>query len=93
MTATVSIMDMRQFLYDLHLQVHPNGLRHIRPDGRINQWLPPGNATVQKATSNMRQVALALTGGTVFLFELAAGGSGMLQVFFRCVLQESGTTA
>ena len=61
-------------------QVHPNGLRHIRPDGRINQWQPPGNATVQKATSNTRQVALALTGGTVFLFELAAGGSGMLQV-------------
>ena len=61
-------------------QVHPGGLRHIRPDGRINQWQPPGNAAVQRATSNMRQVILALSGGTVFVFELATGGSGLLQV-------------
>ncbi len=38
------------------LQVHPGGLRHIRPDRRINEWKVPGRRTINKATSNERQV-------------------------------------
>mmetsp|Transcript_4234 Transcript_4234/g.6990 ORF Transcript_4234/g.6990 Transcript_4234/m.6990 type:complete len:1205 (-) Transcript_4234:464-4078(-) len=51
------------------LQIHPNGLRHIRPDKRINEWKVPGRKTITHATSNERQVAIAL-GGDVVYFEL-----------------------
>eukprot|EP00197_Chlamydomonas_leiostraca_P002569 CAMPEP_0202858070 /NCGR_PEP_ID=MMETSP1391-20130828/754_1 /ASSEMBLY_ACC=CAM_ASM_000867 /TAXON_ID=1034604 /ORGANISM="Chlamydomonas leiostraca, Strain SAG 11-49" /LENGTH=642 /DNA_ID=CAMNT_0049536943 /DNA_START=87 /DNA_END=2011 /DNA_ORIENTATION=- len=51
------------------LQIHPNGLRHIRPDRRINEWKVPGRRTITKATTNERQVAIAL-GGEVIYFEL-----------------------
>jgi splicing factor 3B subunit 3 len=49
-------------------QVHPNGLRHIRPDRRINEWKVPGRRTITRAASNERQVAIAL-GGDVIYFE------------------------
>ncbi|KAL6757658.1 CPSF A subunit region-domain-containing protein [Haematococcus lacustris] len=51
------------------LQVHPGGLRHIRPDRRMNEWKVPGRRQITKATSNERQVAIAL-GGDVIYFEL-----------------------
>ncbi len=38
------------------LQVHPGGLRHIRSDRRINEWRAPGRRTIQRATTNERQV-------------------------------------
>jgi splicing factor 3B subunit 3 len=50
--------------------VYPNGLRHIRPDRRINEWRAPGRKTIARATTNERQVAIALTGGEVLYFEL-----------------------
>jgi splicing factor 3B subunit 3 len=55
---------------DSMLQVYPNGLRHIRPDRRINEWRAPGRKTIARATTNERQVAIALTGGEVLYFEL-----------------------
>lgn len=51
-------------------QIYPNGLRHIRPDRRINEWRAPGRKTVQRAATNERQVAIALSGGEVIYFEL-----------------------
>ncbi|KAF5839279.1 CPSF A subunit region-domain-containing protein [Dunaliella salina] len=51
------------------LQVHPGGLRHIRPDRRINEWKVPGRRQITRATTNEHQVAIAL-GGDVIYFEL-----------------------
>lgn len=38
------------------LQVHPQGLRHIRADRRVNEWRAPGRQTIKAAASNERQV-------------------------------------
>ena len=56
------------------LQVHAGGLRHIRPDRRINEWRAPGRRSVSRAASNARQVAVALSGGEVVYFEMDAAG-------------------
>ncbi|GBF95175.1 splicing factor 3B subunit 3-like [Raphidocelis subcapitata] len=52
------------------LQVHANGLRHIRPDRRINEWRVPGRRSISRAASNARQVAISLSGGEITYFEL-----------------------
>ena len=51
------------------LQVHPQGLRHIRADKRINEWRAPGRRTITKAATNERQVVIALSGGECIYFE------------------------
>jgi splicing factor 3B subunit 3 len=45
------------------LQVHANGIRHVRADRRINEWQTPGRKVVEKAAANARQVVIALAGG------------------------------
>jgi hypothetical protein len=55
-------------------KVHANGLRHIRPDRRINEWRVPGRRSVSRAATNARQVAISLSGGEVAYFELDAMG-------------------
>ncbi|MEW5303982.1 MAG: hypothetical protein WDW36_006625 [Sanguina aurantia] len=52
------------------LQIYPGGLRHIRPDRRINEWKVPGRRTIKCAASNERQVAISLQGTEIIYFEL-----------------------
>lgn len=59
---------------DSMLQVHPQGLRHIRPDRRVNEWRAPGRRAVVHAATNARQVVIALSGGELIYFELSAQG-------------------
>ncbi len=54
--------------------MHPGGLRHITPSRRINEWRAPGRRQIQRATSNLHQVAVALSGGEVVYFELDPHG-------------------
>jgi len=56
------------------LQVHPNGIRHIRGDKRIHEWKTPGKKTIVHAAANERQVVIALSGGDILYFELDALG-------------------
>lgn len=56
------------------IQVHNNGIRHIRPDQRTSEWKAPGRRLVQLASANSRQVAISLTGGEITYFELDATG-------------------
>ncbi|KAI8539899.1 hypothetical protein RHMOL_Rhmol09G0218500 [Rhododendron molle] len=35
---------------DSLMQVHPCGIRHIREDGRVNEWRTPGKRTIVKAS-------------------------------------------
>ncbi len=37
---------------DSLMQPHPSGIRHIRADGRINEWKTPGMQTIVKVGSN-----------------------------------------
>ena len=57
------------------IQVHPGGIRHIRPDSRTSEWKSPGGRIVQLASANSRQVAISLSGGEIIYFELDAAGS------------------
>lgn len=57
------------------LQVTPTGMRHIRPDGRVNEWRAPGRRSVTRAATNERQAAIVLSGGEVVYFELSVQGT------------------
>ncbi|KAJ1727996.1 pre-mRNA-splicing factor rse1, partial [Coemansia biformis] len=54
------------------VQVTPRAVRHVLPDGRVSEWLPPNNREISCAAANTRQVAVALarTGGQGIYFEL-----------------------
>ncbi|KAE8717986.1 Splicing factor 3B subunit 3 [Hibiscus syriacus] len=62
---------------DSLMQVHPNGIRHIREDGRINEWRTPGKRTTVKVGSNGLQVVIALSGGELIYFEVDMTGQLM----------------
>ncbi|XP_058774798.1 spliceosome-associated protein 130 A-like [Vicia villosa] len=62
---------------DSLMQVHPNGIRHIREDGRINEWRTPGKRTIDKVGSNRLQVVIALNGGELIYFEVDVTGQLM----------------
>lgn len=62
---------------DSLMQVHPNGIRHIRENGRINEWRTPGKRTISKVGSNRLQVVIALSGGELIYFEVDLTGQLM----------------
>ncbi|KAG8058068.1 hypothetical protein GUJ93_ZPchr0002g23542 [Zizania palustris] len=59
------------------MQVHPNGIRHIREDGRVNEWRTPGKKTITKVGSNQLQVVIALSGEELIYFEMEMTGQLM----------------
>ncbi|EWC47138.1 pre-mRNA-splicing factor rse1 [Drechslerella stenobrocha 248] len=56
------------------LQVHPKGIRHIRADRRVNEWPAPQHRSIVAASTNSRQVAIALSSGEIIYFELDSDG-------------------
>eukprot|EP00897_Mesotaenium_endlicherianum_P002524 jgi/Mesen1/229/ME1141729C07661 len=62
---------------DSLMQVHPGGIRHIRADGRINEWKTPGRKTVARVGHNRMQVVIALSGGELIYFEMDVTGQLM----------------
>ncbi|KAJ3708266.1 hypothetical protein LUZ61_011971 [Rhynchospora tenuis] len=62
---------------DSLMQVHPNGIRHIREDGRVNEWRTPGKKTIVKVGSNQFQVVIALSGGELIYFDMDMMGQLM----------------
>mmetsp|Transcript_24270 Transcript_24270/g.47531 ORF Transcript_24270/g.47531 Transcript_24270/m.47531 type:complete len:1062 (+) Transcript_24270:1-3186(+) len=52
------------------LQIHPQGIRHIRSDKRINEWKTPDKKVITQCAVNERQVVIALSGGELVYFEL-----------------------
>lgn len=60
---------------DALIQVHPRGIRHIRPGGRVNEWPAPQHRTIVAASTNERQVAVALSSGEIVYFEMDSDGS------------------
>ena len=60
---------------DALLQVHPKGIRHIRADKRVNEWPAPQHRSIVTASTNERQVVVALSSGEIVYFELDSDGS------------------
>lgn len=55
---------------DALIQIYPEGIRHIRGDGRIQEWRPPGGKKIVQSCLNDKQVAIALNGGDLYYFEI-----------------------
>ena len=66
---------VQQLGEDALIQVHPRGIRHIRADGKVNEWPVPQHRTIVAATTNERQVAVALSSGEIVYFEMDVDGS------------------
>jgi len=70
--ATTSTLSVSLLGDDSLLQIHPNGIRRIRSDRRINEFTPPNKGVISKVAVNQRQVAIALTDNSIIYFELDA---------------------
>jgi splicing factor 3B subunit 3 len=66
---------VQQLGEDALIQVHPKGIRHIQADGKVNEWSAPQHRSIVAATTNERQVAVALSSGEIVYFELDSDGS------------------
>lgn len=56
------------------LQVHPQGIRHVLADRRVNEWRAPSGRSIVCATTNKRQVVVALSSAELVYFELDLEG-------------------
>lgn len=59
---------------DSMLQVHQNGIRHVRKFQPVMEWKAPGKKVIEKCAANSRQVVISLAGGEVIYFELGPAG-------------------
>ena len=73
--STAPTLAVQQLGEDALIQVHPKGIRHIRADKRVNEWPAPQHRTIVAATTNERQVAVALSSGEIVYFEMDSDGS------------------
>lgn len=71
---SVPTLAVQQLGDDGLIQVHPKGIRHIR-SGRVNEWSAPQHRSIVAATTNSRQVAIALSSGEIVYFEMDEDGS------------------
>ncbi|KAF4620312.1 hypothetical protein D9613_000135 [Agrocybe pediades] len=65
---------VQQIGSDALLQVHPHGIRHVLADRRVNEWRVPQGKTIVSATTNKRQVVVALSSAELVYFELDLDG-------------------
>lgn len=65
---------VQQIGADALLQVHPQGIRHVLADRRVNEWRVPSGKTIVAATTNKRQVVVALSSAELVYFELDLDG-------------------
>ena len=65
---------VQQIGVDALLQVHPTGIRHVLQDRRVNEWRVPQGKTIVAATTNKRQVVVALSSAELVYFELDLDG-------------------
>ena len=74
------------------LQIHPQGLRHIAPGRRVNEWRAPGRKVITHAASNERQVVIALSGGEIIYFEMEFTTNQLMEVEKKDLSGESAFT-
>ncbi|KAI1002122.1 Pre-mRNA-splicing factor [Podosphaera aphanis] len=73
--SSASTLAVQQLGEDGLIQVHPKGIRHIRADRRVHEWAAPRHRSIVAATTNERQVAIALSSGEIVYFEMDSDGS------------------
>ena len=73
--SSASTLAVQQLGEDGLIQVHPKGIRHIRADRRVNEWEAPQHRSIVAATTNERQIAVALSSGEIVYFEMDTDGS------------------
>eukprot|EP01125_Pyxidicula_operculata_P009280 TRINITY_DN305_c3_g1_i1.p1 TRINITY_DN305_c3_g1~~TRINITY_DN305_c3_g1_i1.p1 ORF type:complete len:1202 (+),score=317.43 TRINITY_DN305_c3_g1_i1:1768-5373(+) len=59
---------------DALVQVHPDGIRHIRADKRVQEWQPPEGKKITLASVNERQIVAVLGSEELVYFELDTAG-------------------
>ncbi|KAF5357416.1 hypothetical protein D9758_005852 [Tetrapyrgos nigripes] len=65
---------VQQIGADALLQVHPGGIRHVLSNGHVTEWRAPANKSIVAATTNKRQVVVALSSAELVYFELDLEG-------------------
>jgi splicing factor 3B subunit 3 len=73
-TTAETTLAAQQLGMDALLQVSPRGIRHILADRRVNEWRAPQGMTIVAATTNKRQVVVALSSAELVYFELDMEG-------------------
>lgn len=73
--STAPTLAIQQLGEDALLQIHPKGIRHIRADKRVNEWPAPQHRSIVTASTNERQVVVALSSGEIVYFEMDSDGS------------------
>ncbi|RMZ85025.1 hypothetical protein DV738_g144, partial [Chaetothyriales sp. CBS 135597] len=73
--STAPTLAVQQLGDDALIQVHPKGIRHIRADKRVTEWPAPQHRSIVAASTNERQVVVALSSGEIVYFEMDTDGS------------------
>ena len=73
--STAPTLAVQQLGEDALIQIHPKGIRHIRADKRVNEWPAPQHRSIVTASTNERQVVVALSSGEIVYFEIDSDGS------------------
>ncbi|KAH7128321.1 CPSF A subunit region-domain-containing protein [Dendryphion nanum] len=84
--AETTTLGVQQFGEDSVIQIHPRGIRQIRDlnfpnedavatHGELTNWECPPHRTIVTYAANNRQVAIALSSGEVYYFEVDSDGS------------------
>ena len=73
--ASTPTLAVQQLGEDALVQVYSRGIRHIKANGKIDEWPAPQHRTIVAATTNERQVAVALSSGEIAYFEMDVDGS------------------
>ncbi|KAF2757180.1 hypothetical protein EJ05DRAFT_511908 [Pseudovirgaria hyperparasitica] len=66
-----------QVAEDSIIQIHPRGIRQIRASGSLEEWEVPQHRTIVCATSNEKQVVVALSSGELIYFEVDTDSGGL----------------
>jgi splicing factor 3B subunit 3 len=69
---TLAVQQMGE---DALIQVYPKGIRHIEAGGKVNEWPAPQHRSIVAASTNERQIAVALSSGEIVYFELDTDGT------------------
>lgn len=77
--SSATTLAIQQLGEDALIQVHPRGIRHIRADRRVNEWPAPQHRSIVAATTNERQVAVALSSGEIAYFEMDPGDGSLAE--------------
>ncbi|KAI0248515.1 hypothetical protein BJV78DRAFT_1284773 [Lactifluus subvellereus] len=63
-------LPVQQIGDDALLQVHPQGIRQVLADRRVNEWRVPSGKSIVATMTNVRQVVVALSSAELMYFEL-----------------------